>query len=109
MADVAMWQDKQVKAAFEARGRERFQALADELEGEAGVVAIEPESGDYFLGGTLGQANDAAFARYPDQWLYFVRVDTPQAAIALPTWEGAGQRNRAWRGPPPSARQGCLT
>jgi hypothetical protein len=86
MADVAMWQDKQVRAAFEARARERLAALGPALEGKAGVVAIEPESGDYFLGATLGKANAAAFAHYPDQWVYFVRVDKPEAAIALPTW-----------------------
>jgi glutathione S-transferase len=86
MADVAMWQDKEVRAAFEARARERLAALGPELEGQTGVVAIEPESGDYFLGATLGKADAAAFAQYPDRWVYFVRVDKPDAAIALPTW-----------------------
>jgi hypothetical protein len=50
------------------------------------VVAIEPESGDYFLGATLGKANAAAFAQYPDEWVYFARLDKLEAAIALPTW-----------------------
>jgi hypothetical protein len=86
MADVAMWQDKKVKAEFEARARARLEELGPRLAGEAGIVAIEPESGDYFVGATLGQANDAAFARYPDRWFYFVRLDNPQAAIALPSW-----------------------
>jgi hypothetical protein len=56
------------------------------LEGKTGVVAIEPESGDYFLAPTLGKANDAAFAQYPDRWVYFARLDDHAAAIALPTW-----------------------
>ena len=86
MADVAMWQDKQVKAAFEAKGKARLAELKAELEGQTGVVAIEPESGDYFVGETLGKADAAAFAKYPDHWVYFVRVEDPQAAIALPTW-----------------------
>jgi hypothetical protein len=49
-------------------------------------VAIEPESGDYFVGATLGKANAAAYEKYPDVWVYFARLDDPEAAIALPTW-----------------------
>lgn len=86
MADVAMWQDKKVKAEFEAKAKARLEELKSELEGKTGVVAIEPESGDYFVAASLGKANDAAFVRYPDSWLYFVRLDNPQAAIALPSW-----------------------
>ena len=86
MADVAMWQDKKARAEFEARARERLAALQPQLADKAGVVAVDPESGDYFLGATLGQANDAAFSKYPDRWFYFVRLDNPQAAIALPSW-----------------------
>jgi hypothetical protein len=86
MADVAMWQDKKVKAAFEARGRARLEDLQPELANRAGVVAIEPESGDYYLGATLGKANAAAFKEHPDKWLYFARLDSLEAAIALPTW-----------------------
>ncbi len=86
MADVAMWQDKTVRADFEARARARLAGLQTALAGQEGVVAIEPESGDYFIGATLGKANAAAYARYPDRWLYFVRLDDPAAAIALPTW-----------------------
>jgi hypothetical protein len=86
MADVAMWQDKKVRAEFEAKAKARFQELASQLEGQAGVVAIEPNSGDYFVGATLGKADAAAYERYPDGWIYFVRLDDAQAAIALPTW-----------------------
>ena len=50
------------------------------------VVAIEPESGAHVVGATLGKANDAAYAQFPDRWLYFVRVDDPTADIVLPTW-----------------------
>jgi len=86
MADVTMWTDKRVKAEFEARARARLEELETELEGKEGIVAIEPESGDHFLGATLGKANAAAYARYPDVWVYFARLDDPEAAIALPTW-----------------------
>jgi len=86
MADVTIWQDKKVRAAFEAKARARLDELVPELQGQAGVVAIEPESGDFFVGATLGKADAEAFAQYPDQWVYFVRLDNPAAAIALPTW-----------------------
>lgn len=88
MADISIWKDKAARQDFIAKGEEVLAQVRPELEGleEAGVVAIEPDSGDYFVGDTLGQANRAAFERYPDQWVYFVRVDDPEAAIPLPTW-----------------------
>jgi len=87
MADVKMWEDKQVRAEFEQKARARFEEVQGELQGDgAAVVAIEPESGDYFTGATLGKADAAAYARYPDEWVYFVRLDDPNAAIMLPTW-----------------------
>lgn len=86
MADITMWTDKKVKAAFEALARARLEELQAELAGEDGVIAIEPESGEYFVGATLGKADAAAYARYPDKWVYFVRLDDLEAAIALPTW-----------------------
>jgi hypothetical protein len=86
MADVTMWTDKKVKAAFEAKGRDRLEALLPQLEGQTGVIAIEPESGDHFVGATLGKADAAAYVKYPDVWIYFARLDDPEAAIALPTW-----------------------
>jgi len=81
-----MWTDKKVQAEFVAQASARLQELEADLEGQAGVVAIEPESGEYFVGATLGKANAAAYAGHPDQWVYFVRLDNAEAAIALPTW-----------------------
>jgi len=88
MADVSIWQDKNARAAFVAKGKETFERIKGDLEGQAGaaIVGIEPESGDYFVGETLGQANRAAFEHSPDLWFYFARVDNPEAAILLPTW-----------------------
>jgi hypothetical protein len=86
MADVTIWQDKKARAAFEAKARARLEELQATLEGQAGVVGIEPESGDFFVGATLGKANAAAFAQHPDSWVFFVRLDDGSAAIALPTW-----------------------
>ena len=86
MADVTLWTDNQAKAAFEAKAQARLEELQADLAGQEGVVAIEPESGEYFVGATLGKADAAAYAQYPDKWVYFVRLDDPEAAIALPTW-----------------------
>lgn len=86
MADISMWADKKARSAFEARARVLLADLRSKLEVQTGVIAIDPESGDYFLGATLGKADQAAFARYPDRWLYFARLDDPNAAISLPTW-----------------------
>ena len=101
MADLNMWQDQATRQQFMDRGQERFAQIkeeilanaplkssgdADPVEASSGIVAIELESGDYFVGATLGQANDAARHRYLDHWLYFVRLDNPQAAIPLAVW-----------------------
>ena len=88
MADISIWQDEDARQEFVSKGKERLDEIKGELEDreDAVVVAIEPHSGDYFVGSTLGQADRAAFERYPDQWVYFVRVEQPDAAIPLPTW-----------------------
>jgi len=86
MADVTLWTDKEAKAAFVAQAQARLKELQAELAGQTGVIALEPESGDYFVGATLGKADAAAYAKYPDVWVYFARLDDPKAAIALPTW-----------------------
>lgn len=86
MADVTMWTDKKVRAAFEQRAQAVLAELLPRLEEQTGVIAIEPESGEYFVGPTLGTANNAAYARFPDKWVYFARLDNPAAALALATW-----------------------
>ncbi len=86
MADVTLWTDKEAKAAFVAQAQARLKELQAALAGQTGVIALEPESGDYFVGATLGKADAAAYAKYPDVWVYFARLDDPKAAIALPTW-----------------------
>ena len=86
MANTALYKDKNARQAFIAKGAEVFEGIKGRLEGQDGVVAIEPESGEYFVGETLGAANDAAFAKHPDAWVYFVRIDDPDAAIPLKTW-----------------------
>jgi len=86
MADISLWNNKSVRADFETRAKKRLKELSSEIVGLAGVIAIEPDSGDFFTGPTLGKANDAAYVKYPDRWLYFARLDNPEEAIALITW-----------------------
>ena len=45
-----------------------------ELEHMDEFVAIEPESGDYFLGKTLNEATQAARQIYPDRLTHAMRV-----------------------------------
>ncbi len=51
----------QLKAVLEPRHMDEF-------------VAIEPESGDYFLGKTLREATQAARKTYPDRLNHAMRV-----------------------------------
>ncbi len=88
MADISVWQDEEARATFIEKGKQVLESIKGELEGQEGavIVAIEPESGDYFVAETLGRADRAAFEQYPDRWMYFARLDNPEAAIPLPTW-----------------------
>ncbi len=42
-------------------------------------VAVEPDSGEYFVGDTLSSAIQAARAAYPDRIAYALRVGHPAA------------------------------
>jgi hypothetical protein len=86
MPDIVYWNDKGAREALLEKGRAVYVRIREQLGEQSGVVAIEPESGDHFVGRTLGQANDAAYVKYPDRWLYFCRLDDPSAEMALPTW-----------------------
>ena len=87
MEDVlAMYQDKATRAEFVARCKEIYERVQGGLELGEGVIAIEPESGDYFAAETLGQANNVAFEKHPDAWMYFTRIEDPNAGLPLKTW-----------------------
>ncbi len=86
MPDVVIWQDAGAREALMARGRAAFERIRGDLVEREGIVAVEPESGDYFCAPTLGKANALAGERHPDCWCYFVRIDDPSAEIVLPTW-----------------------
>lgn len=42
-------------------------------------IAIEPISGDYFLGNTLSEAIGASRTRYPDRLAHALRIGHPAA------------------------------
>jgi len=47
------------------------------------VIAIEPESAEYFLGETLDSASEKALARYPNRLFGFFRIDASPAVVKL--------------------------
>lgn len=54
------------------KGRERFKKIPEELEGDyrGKFVAIEVDSGDYFVGDTIIEADEKAKEKYPDKIFY---------------------------------------
>ncbi len=61
-----LFYEQHLRAALEATHRDYF-------------VAIEPDSGNYFLGRTLSEAAAAARQTYPDRRTYVLRVGHPVA------------------------------
>jgi hypothetical protein len=80
--------DRDERKAFIAKGQEVYGKLKGELEPvhDGEIVAIHPNSGDHFVGKTLNEADEKAFSKRPDEWLYFVRIGSPEAALPLKTW-----------------------
>jgi hypothetical protein len=68
---------RRAQAIYDERYREHLEAThADEF------VAIEPDSGEFFLGATLSEAIQAARAAHPHQIPFAVRVGH-QATVEL--------------------------
>ena len=80
--------DKAHREEFITKGKAVYDRLKDNLESahEGEIVAIHPESGEHFLGKTLNEADEKAFAKHPDKWLYFVRIGSADASLPLKTW-----------------------
>ncbi len=59
-----------------ARGQEIYQRLKEQLESThpGKIVAIEVESGEYFVGDSVVEAAKKARAKHPDRLFYFVKV-----------------------------------
>jgi hypothetical protein len=61
------------------KGERIYAAIRSELEPEhkGEIAAIEPESGDYFLGKSVIEAIDKAREKYPDKVFHVVRIGFP--------------------------------
>jgi hypothetical protein len=68
---------------FGSKGDEIYEKIKPLLEPEhkGEIVAIEVESGDYFLGETVIKAGQKAKGKHPDKVFYFVRVGYPVVHI----------------------------
>lgn len=75
--EVAYIPDKAGVAAFVARAKkvyaERYQEEFEKLYRDK-YVAIEPDSGDYFLGDTKLDAALSAEAKYPEKIFHFIFI-----------------------------------
>lgn len=61
------------------KGRKIYETIKDKLEPEhkGELVAIEVETGDYFLGRRVIEAIEKAKRKYPDKVFYVARVGFP--------------------------------
>jgi hypothetical protein len=63
---------------------ERLRVLLEPvLKGE--YVAIEPDSGDHFIGRTMSEAGNVAHQTYPERRCFILRIGYP-AAVEIATW-----------------------
>lgn len=72
------------KDAFAEKGEAIFRSIEEKLKPEHGgkIVAIEIESGDYFLGRTGSEAVEKAKEKYPNKIFYLARVGA-RAAVSF--------------------------
>jgi hypothetical protein len=61
------------------KGQRIYETIKDKLEPEhkGEIVAIEVETGDYFLGRRVIEATDKAREKYPDKVFYVARIGFP--------------------------------
>ena len=80
--------DKAERQTFVEKGLEIYDGIASELERDHSgeIIAICPETGAYFVGGTLNQADDLAYQAMPDAWYLFVRIGDRTAHLPLQSW-----------------------
>jgi hypothetical protein len=66
-----------------SKGKAIYNGIVAKLESEhkGDIVAIEVDSGDYFLGRTVVEAGDKARKKHPDKVFYFARIGFPAVYI----------------------------
>ena len=76
-----LWHPSILKTYRVGRSKSTRSKLRDQLEANHRneFVAIEPESGDYFLGKTLSEAIQAARSKYSDRISFALRIGHPSA------------------------------
>ncbi len=64
------------KRELAARGEALYAKISKQLEDKhpGAYVAIDVESGDYFLGETIQEADQQASAKYPERIFYIARI-----------------------------------
>ena len=62
--------------------RKIYERIKDTLEGQEGsIIAIDPESGDYFLGKNTVEAYEKGKQLYPNKEFFFMRVGAKTAFV----------------------------
>jgi hypothetical protein len=71
------------KEQLAAKGQAIYERLKGELESacRGKIVAIEVESGEYFVGDSVVEAAKKARAKYPGRLFYFAKVGSPAVHI----------------------------
>lgn len=80
---ITQWVDESVLA----KGKEIYLKIKDQLEPDHNgeIVVIDVDSGEYFIGKTMFEANDKAREKYLNKQLYFARIGT-DVAMAIRVW-----------------------
>ncbi len=80
---ITQWVDESVVT----KGKEIYLKIKDQLESEhkGEIVAIDVDSGEYFVGKTLMEANDKAREKYLNKQLCFIRIGS-DVAMAIRVW-----------------------
>ena len=80
---ITQWVDENILA----KGKEIYEKIKAELEPEhnGGIVIIDVDSGEYFVGDTLLEANAKAREKYLGKQLYYARIGS-DVAMAMRVW-----------------------
>lgn len=64
------------KIEFARKAKAIYETIRDDMEAnyKGKIVAIDPETGDYFIGNSGIEAGDKAREKYPDKRFFLIRV-----------------------------------
>lgn len=71
------------KRELASKGKQIYATLQEKLEPEhrGKIVVIDPDTGDYFLGDTLLEADRKARQKHPDKVFYAVKIGYPAVYV----------------------------